>query len=299
VALGDAPSWNVIEVLEAFWVLKARCRIAQGRCGEALRILREGRSAATAQSLAHLTLTCGATEVELLARLGRLDEAHAVASAIDLPAMWELAMTSRSLPWVDVEAAAKAMFALAMAGQHLERAQEIADRYVARASGAGHLLGEINAALLKTRSSQLLGHASVAQATLGEAIAKMHGLDGLRLLLDAGPELVPALRAIVDERTGPVAQWASAIMAALEDDVRRWMNADPLSTEREQDVFAGLLRAASTKEIARQLDLSPETVKTHLKAIFSKLRVRDRNEAVAEAWRRVLDQQTSIEPSRA
>jgi LuxR family maltose regulon positive regulatory protein len=297
-ALGEAPSWNVIEVLDAFWVLKARCCIAQGRCDEAFRILREGRAAAMARSLVHLTLICGATEVELLSRLGRLTEAHELAAAIDLQATWELAMSSRTLPWVDVKAAAEGLFALAMARQDFASAGAIADQCMAQVAGSGNVLGEINAAMLKTRSSQLLGRTAVAQATLGEAIARMRGLDGLRLLLDAGPELVPALRAIVDERDGPVAQGASAIMAALEGDVRLWMSSDPLFTAREHDVFAGLLRAASTKEIARQLELSPETVKTHLKAIFGKLRVRDRNEAVTEAWRRVLDRQTTIEPGR-
>lgn len=297
-ALGDAPSWNVIEVLEAFWVLKARCCIAQGRCEEAFRILRAGREASLSKSLVHLALICGATEAEWLARLGRVAEARTIAAEIDLSGKWELALRSRSLPWVDIEAAAKALFALAVAAQEFERADEIADQCVARVAGAGHVLAEITAALLKTRSSQLLGRTALAQTVFGEAIAKMRGVDGLRLMLDAGPELVPTLRALVDERDGPVAQWASAIMAALEGDVRQWMSADPLFTQREQDVFAGLLRAASTKEIARQLELSPETVKTHLKAIFGKLRVRDRNEAVTEAWRRVLDRQTPSEPRR-
>lgn len=298
-ALGDAPSWNVIEVLEALRVLKARCYIAQGRCSDALHMLRESRRAAAAKSLYHLKLISGATEVELLARLGRLPEARAVADEIDLPNMWQLALASQSLPWVDIEAAAKGLFALAIAHQDLSAADEIANQCVARAGGAGHLLAEINAALLKTRASQLLGQTAQARKTLGGAIAKMRGLDGLRLLLDAGPELVPTLRAIVDQRDAPIAQWACAVMAALEDDVRRWMSADPLFTAREQDVFAGLLRAASTKEIARQLELSPETVKCHLKAIFGKLRVRDRNEAVAEAWRRVLDRQIMLGPARA
>ncbi len=298
-ALGDVPSWNVIEVLEASQVLKARCHIAQGRSNEALRMLRESRSAAAAKALYHVKLISGATEVELLARLGRLPEALRVAEEIDLLKMWEFALTSRSLPAVDIDAAAKALFALAIAQQDLTGAEAIADQCAARAGGSGNLLAETNAALLKTRASQLLGQTLLARQTLGSVISKMRGLDGLRLLLDAGPELVPTLRAIVDQRDGPVAQWASAVMAALEGDVRGWMSADPLFTAREQDVFAGLLRAASTKEIARQLELSPETVKTHLKAIFGKLRVRDRNEAVAEAWRRVLDKQFTVEPVRA
>ena len=44
----------------------------------------------------------------------------------------------------------------------------------------------------------------------------------------------------------------------------------------------------STKEIAEKVFLSEETVKTYLKQIFRKLEVRDRTEAVAEAFRRSL-----------
>jgi DNA-binding NarL/FixJ family response regulator len=47
-------------------------------------------------------------------------------------------------------------------------------------------------------------------------------------------------------------------------------------------------RGKSTKEVAETLFLSEETVKTYLKQIFKKLGVRDRTEAVAEAFRRGL-----------
>ncbi|HET7481938.1 MAG TPA: LuxR C-terminal-related transcriptional regulator, partial [Actinomycetota bacterium] len=44
----------------------------------------------------------------------------------------------------------------------------------------------------------------------------------------------------------------------------------------------------STKEIAEQLFVSEETVKTYLKQLYRKLSVRDRAEAVAEGFRRGL-----------
>lgn len=59
-------------------------------------------------------------------------------------------------------------------------------------------------------------------------------------------------------------------------------------TDRELSCLQLLADGQSTKEIASGMHLSEETVKTYLKAIFKKLAVRDRTEAVAEAFRRGL-----------
>ncbi len=59
-------------------------------------------------------------------------------------------------------------------------------------------------------------------------------------------------------------------------------------SDRELRVLQELTNGSSTKEIAETLFVSEETVKSHLKHIFRKLKVRDRTEAVAEAFRRGL-----------
>ena len=56
-------------------------------------------------------------------------------------------------------------------------------------------------------------------------------------------------------------------------------------TARERDVLEALVKGRSNKEIASSLKISEDTVKTHLKALFSKLRVRDRTGAAVEAIR--------------
>jgi DNA-binding NarL/FixJ family response regulator len=64
---------------------------------------------------------------------------------------------------------------------------------------------------------------------------------------------------------------------------------DPGSlTDREFMALQQLTHGQSTKEIAQELHVSEETIKTYLKHIFRKLNVRDRTEAVAEAFRRGL-----------
>src|SRR6476619_5452526 len=54
-------------------------------------------------------------------------------------------------------------------------------------------------------------------------------------------------------------------------------------TPRERDVLAIISQGFSNKRIARTLEISPETVKTHVKRIFLKLAVSTRAEAVCQA----------------
>jgi DNA-binding CsgD family transcriptional regulator len=52
---------------------------------------------------------------------------------------------------------------------------------------------------------------------------------------------------------------------------------------REREVLELLAAGRSNKEIARQLDVSPNTVKTHVGKLFEKLGVRRRTEAILRA----------------
>ena len=56
---------------------------------------------------------------------------------------------------------------------------------------------------------------------------------------------------------------------------------------RELEVLDRLAEGASTKVIARQLAISPNTVKTHLARLFEKLEATNRTQAIAKA--RALD----------
>jgi DNA-binding NarL/FixJ family response regulator len=57
---------------------------------------------------------------------------------------------------------------------------------------------------------------------------------------------------------------------------------DPL-TSRERDVLAKISQGLSNKRVARDFEISPETVKSHVKHIFLKLEVSTRAEAVSRA----------------
>jgi DNA-binding NarL/FixJ family response regulator len=64
-------------------------------------------------------------------------------------------------------------------------------------------------------------------------------------------------------------------------------------TRREREILALLAAGASAREIARQLFLSPNTVRTHIQNILTKLQVHSRLEAVAFAIRSGISRQTN------
>lgn len=79
---------------------------------------------------------------------------------------------------------------------------------------------------------------------------------------------------------------------ALSNDVRHVLgdgpntaHSDPLLTEREEEVLALLAQGTTTPEIASRLFISQKTVKNHLAAIYDKLEVPDRTQAVVRAAR--------------
>jgi DNA-binding NarL/FixJ family response regulator len=60
---------------------------------------------------------------------------------------------------------------------------------------------------------------------------------------------------------------------------------EPLLTDREQEVLSLLAQGVTTTDIAARLFISQKTVKNHLAAIYDKLDVTDRTQAVVRAAR--------------
>ncbi len=82
---------------------------------------------------------------------------------------------------------------------------------------------------------------------------------------------------------------APEVQAGLADEVRlRQTDQRPQLSRREHEVLARAAGGLSAPEIARELQISTATVKTHLRNLYDKLGVSERAAAVAEAMRRGL-----------
>jgi DNA-binding NarL/FixJ family response regulator len=101
------------------------------------------------------------------------------------------------------------------------------------------------------------------------------------LLKDTTPdELTRAIRALAAGGSPLEPAVAAKLLTSIQE-----QDEDELSA-REMDVLKLLVEGASNKMIAAQLNLSENTVKSHLSHIFGKLQVSSRAEAVAVALQR-------------
>jgi DNA-binding NarL/FixJ family response regulator len=73
------------------------------------------------------------------------------------------------------------------------------------------------------------------------------------------------------------------IHPSLSEAFHEGMSSEPQLTERQRAVLERLSGGLSNKEIAIELGLQPETVKSHVKEILRRMGCRDRTSAVAKA----------------
>ncbi len=139
------------------------------------------------------------------------------------------------------------------------------------------VLRELRSAMLPTRTLVLTSATDLALATL----AMQAGAAGL-VYKDIDPDaLVRAVRSVHDGHTLLAPQAAELLVRpgrAADGGLRSL-------TGREREVLALIADGRSNREIARLLQLSEKTVKTHVSSVLAKLGVADRTQAALLAVR--------------
>jgi DNA-binding NarL/FixJ family response regulator len=125
------------------------------------------------------------------------------------------------------------------------------------------------------------------------------GADGFLLKRATPEQLIDGIRTIVagDALVAPaVTRRLLARHAGRRPPDRDRLALAAQLTEREAEVLRALAEGLSNTEIAARIWVSPETVKTHVKSILTKLEVRDRTQAVVWAYRTGFAEATASEP---
>lgn len=191
-----------------------------------------------------------------------------------------LRRVSGDQPMCAVEAAA-----LQLAAGRPEAAVDLLDSI--RAQGGTGPAVTVRAALVRAQAAERAGDTATARRLVAQALLDARRERLRRPFLDAGAWIRPLLAS-----------------AALHELAAGWLTPGPLPARRgeqpgpeppraplvgvelsgrERDVLERLARMMSTEEIAADLYVSVNTVKTHLKSVYRKLAVNRRGEAVRRA----------------
>jgi LuxR family maltose regulon positive regulatory protein len=253
-----------VDTPAACGVFLARLSLAQGDVAGASALLAETEQFVLEQNFVHWLDAVGAVQVELLLHQGKLADAAQLARARHLP----LSQARVLLAQGDPEEA------LAMLGPVLREA-----------AAKGWADRRLEALMLQAVAHQAQGENGKAEQTLAEALALAAPGGFVRLFVDEGPPMARLLREAAKRGRGPIT-YVQQLQAAFEESsgapaVTQNL-ADPL-TDRELDVLTLLKSDLSGPEIARELMVSLNTMRTHTKNIYSKLGVNSRRSAVSRA----------------
>ncbi|HEY3228975.1 MAG TPA: helix-turn-helix transcriptional regulator [Roseiflexaceae bacterium] len=179
-----------------------------------------------------------------------------------------------------------------------DAASRLLDRWLSDAQAGGRRQSILEIQLLMALVQHTVEHAQAAQQLLQAVLVLTHAQGDVRLFLDEGEALAALLAQSAEHKAqnNPVHDYVEQLLAAFEGqrgarDVRyagqRVLRAtlersnalvEPLSPQ-EQRVLRLLAAGLSNPEIAQELIVSVNTVKTHLQRIYQKLNVTSRREA--------------------
>jgi DNA-binding NarL/FixJ family response regulator len=113
--------------------------------------------------------------------------------------------------------------------------------------------------------------------------AMRSGASGFVLKRVPPKELIEAVRIVA---AGESLLFPASTRKVIERFAQPQAGAMPDLTEREQDVLRCLARGLNNQEIAQELFVTIETVKSHVASVLMKMGVRDRTQAVIAAYER-------------
>jgi LuxR family maltose regulon positive regulatory protein len=166
----------------------------------------------------------------------------------------------------------------------LDGAVGLLDRLLTAAEQGERFGTVLQILVLLALAEEAQGNREVALAHLARAVERAEPEGYVRLFLDEGVRLRPLLEAL--SRREPSSPYLRRLLGeSAERSARRALSGplvDPLSG-RELDVLRLLGSELSGPEIARELLVSLNTMRTHTKSIYSKLGVTSRRAAVRTA----------------
>jgi LuxR family maltose regulon positive regulatory protein len=166
----------------------------------------------------------------------------------------------------------------------MHEATRLLERLLRAADDGARTGSVIEVLVLQALADQTRGDIPAALVALQRALALAEPEGYVRIFVDEGPAMAALLRAVAKQGTAPsyVRRLLAALDAPEDGTPLRQGLIDPLSA-RELDVLRLLGTDLGGPDIARELVVSLNTVRTHTKNIYAKLGVNNRRAAVRRA----------------
>jgi LuxR family transcriptional regulator, maltose regulon positive regulatory protein len=283
----------------------ARLYVRDGNIGAALAALEDGRQIAETRHWLRLRVGCDAETARLLIVEGRIAQARQIVEELSVvvPRLCE----GRSGSFLETWASYRIVLArvLMADGQPDQAVATLASLYD-ELSALGWRCLDATLSLLLAVALEQSGARHEALARLGHALAVAQEAGMFNTFVDEGApvrDLLSHWRSAATE-TGNVdrvfvdrllsAFDASAAQSARGGAARTVVVAGILSS-REIEILSHVARGLSNKEIGRELEVTAETVKWHMKNIFEKLKVGTRIEAVQKGLGLIAENRAGVD----
>ncbi len=169
-----------------------------------------------------------------------------------------------------------------------EQALKVLEELLSLAERANRPFLQLEANILKARALHAMDDSSSSLAALYKALLMAAPVDATRIFLSEGEELIQLLQSGRSEWDSPeliaftdrLLQKAGSPVATKPPTMNGLL--EPLSP-RELEVLHLLPSGLTAEELAKELVISVNTIRSHLKSIYAKLGVHSRHEAVARA----------------
>ena len=176
----------------------------------------------------------------------------------------------------------------------LRQGIELANRLIAGALQGQYIIVALEALLLRAQVHAALGNSQASQADYARALELAEPEGFIGVFVEQGPPVAEALANLVEQhRLGAVQPvYVEHILAAFSrlrpPGAARGEQPAPSAlieplTGRELDVLRSMAEGLKYKEIAARLFISLNTVRFHVKAIYGKLNVNNRTQAIEVA----------------
>ncbi len=276
----------------------ARIRSAQGRFAEAFEAADAGEFEGVLRGFHRIVATFRWEKVRMLLRLGRLREARDLARQIE--AEYQQVEQANVYHYAsETEARDITALRLMIRSGEIKQATARINAELARATQHRRVWRWLKLMALRAQALDALGDRRCALRVLREALKRAAPEGFVRSFADEGKPLTVLLQELraelanfpLEERD-VLPSYIDRILTAAGEPIVKAATVPPASptpaeslSQREIEVLALAAQGLSNRMLARRLFVSENTIKTHLRNIYTKLRVSSRSAAMAAGRR--------------